>query len=609
MERELKKLYEAAICANSDTDDDHGDGEPSAVHALTLLRKRVGEALPLVAYQYVDYAHWQREAIAPVLAEQLAYWREQLGDDVSPIELPYDGRHPATASFAAEAVTVRVPRELANAVRAVARAHGATMYMTLLAAWQLLLHVYSRQAQVTVGSPIAGRNRTEFDETVGVFVNTLVLRARFESRPSAVYEQATGSGDESKASGKRQTIGALLAQVKRAVLGAFDNQDVPFEQLVKELQPERDERRNPLFQVFFDVTNADTTMATAGGGGSSLSTTTASASASASGRRSRSNTASGGAEASATATSETSESTSATATTTATATASGEAAEASPLQVTRWGDVTVETHEPATASTQFELALSLSGERDGSLSGELEYARELFERATVERMAEHWLELLRSVAQREGGVDVPLNELYLLSASERELEREQWNATEDASWPHGETLHSLLDEQAARTPAACAVRDGERSVSYATLCGESRLVARALCERGVRHEHLVGVLMSRGAELVAALYGVLRAGAAYVALDAAWPAERLVFVARNARLRYVVTDRRTWQQCSTALSDAMALTDDDRAVGDDDDKAEGDSGDNETLFETLFCDELLSEHGNDDNDDDNDNDL
>lgn len=230
-------------------------------------------------------------------ARRLAYWRAALDDDLSPIELPYDGRHPSTASFAASSVAVRVPSALANAVRGVARAHGATMFMTLLAAWQAVLHVYSRQDNVSVGAPIAGRGRSEFDETVavGVFVNTLVLRA--------LWRRGAGAA----------VVGALLEQVKRAVLGAFDNQDVPFE-------PERDERRNPLFQVFFDVSNAETATVSAGVGG-------------------------GAADAAGTA-----------------------------LGSARWGELAVEMHEPPTHSTQFELALSLAGERDGSLAGELEYA-------------------------------------------------------------------------------------------------------------------------------------------------------------------------------------------------------------------------------------------
>jgi non-ribosomal peptide synthetase component F len=130
-----------------------------------------------------------------VLSEQLAYWRATLGDDLSPIELPYDGPHPVDGI---ERDGARAERA-GNAVRGVARAHGATMFMTLLAAWQAVLHVYSRQDNVSVGAPIAGRGRSEFDETVGVFVNTLVLRARFGG---AALEQ--------------QSFGALLERVRRA---------------------------------------------------------------------------------------------------------------------------------------------------------------------------------------------------------------------------------------------------------------------------------------------------------------------------------------------------------------------------------------------------------
>jgi amino acid adenylation domain-containing protein len=491
IEAELKALYEAA------------DG---GADASTLA----GAALRPLKYDYVDYAHWQREALAPVLSEQLAYWRVALGDDLSPIELPYDGRHPSTASFGAASVAVRVPSALANAVRGVARAHGATMFMTLLAAWQAVLHVYSRQENVSVGAPIAGRGRSEFDETVGVFVNTLVLRARFGG---ALAEQS---------------FGALLEQVKRTVLGAFDNQDVPFEQLVKELQPERDERRNPLFQVFFDVSNADTATVSVGGGSRDEGT------------------------------------------------ALGDA---------RWGELAVEMHEPPTHSTQFELALSLAGERDGSVAGELEYASELFHAATAERIAAHWLELLRCVAESEGGAAVPLRDVCLMSASEHAQEREQWNATIDATWPRDATLDSLLAQQAARTPTACAVRDGATLVTYDELVARRAAVARALPSAPGGGERLVGVLMARRASLVAALFGVMHAGAAYVAFDTAWPAERMAYVARDARLSALLSDRETWAQRGAALRDAVRADD-------------SDGGDQWSLPEPVLVDELL-ERGND----------
>ncbi|WP_338282824.1 amino acid adenylation domain-containing protein, partial [Corallococcus caeni] len=194
--------------------------------------------LPELPVQYADYAAWQRGWLRDdVLEAQLAWWREQLTGASQALELPTDRPRPAVQTFRGDHRSVVWSRGLGARLNALARQEGMTPFMVLLAAWQVLLARYSGQQDVSVGTPIAGRNRTELEGLIGFFVNTLVLRTHLEDRAS--FRQ-------------------VLRQVKEMTLGAYAHQEVPFEKLVEELKPERDLSRTPLFQVMFTLTTAAT---------------------------------------------------------------------------------------------------------------------------------------------------------------------------------------------------------------------------------------------------------------------------------------------------------------------------------------------------------------
>jgi amino acid adenylation domain-containing protein/non-ribosomal peptide synthase protein (TIGR01720 family)/FkbM family methyltransferase len=186
--------------------------------------------LPELEIQYADYAVWQRNWLqGEVLKQQLNYWSGQLAR-FEPLELPTDYPRPALATYRGASLSLNLSNELTQELRAFSRREGVTLFMTLLATFQILLSRYSRQERVVVGSPIANRNRAEIEGLIGFFVNMLVLRADVGGNP---------------------TFSALLGQVKEAALGAYAHQDFPFERLVEELQPERALSHNPLFQVTF----------------------------------------------------------------------------------------------------------------------------------------------------------------------------------------------------------------------------------------------------------------------------------------------------------------------------------------------------------------------
>jgi amino acid adenylation domain-containing protein len=196
-----------------------------------------GEASPLaeLPVQYADFAAWQRAWLRDeVLEAQLDYWRTALAGAPPLLELPTDRPRPPVPSDRGASVPFALPAETMRAVQALSRREGATPFMTLLAAWQLLLARYSGQDDVSVGAPVAGRTRMETEGLIGFFVNTLVLRADLSGAPS--FRQ-------------------LLGRVREATLGAHQHQDVPFEKLVEELAPGRSMGQAPLFQVLFVLQN------------------------------------------------------------------------------------------------------------------------------------------------------------------------------------------------------------------------------------------------------------------------------------------------------------------------------------------------------------------
>ncbi|HEX5751790.1 MAG TPA: amino acid adenylation domain-containing protein, partial [Archangium sp.] len=187
--------------------------------------------LPELPLQYADYAVWQRGWLqGEALETLLAYWRQQLAGAPRALELPTDHPRPVVQGFRGASVPLHLGEPLSRALRELSRREGVTPFMTLLSAFQVLLSRYSGQSDLTVGSPIAGRNQTELEGLIGFFLNTLVLRAR------------TSEG---------MTFRELLAQARQVTLEAYAHQDLPFEKLVEELQPERDPSRSPLFQVWF----------------------------------------------------------------------------------------------------------------------------------------------------------------------------------------------------------------------------------------------------------------------------------------------------------------------------------------------------------------------
>lgn len=211
MFEELRRLYDA-FCA----------GRPNP--------------LPPLPVQYADFAEWQRQWFSGAVLEQYtSYWKEAL-QGFTTLELPTDYPRPAIQTYSGQSHSCTLPRELAQTLKQVSQKEGATLFMTLLAAFKVLLGRLSGQEDIVIGSPIAERDRPELQALIGFFINTVVLRTDLSGSP---------------------TFKELLGRVRQSALGAYAHQEMPFEKLVEELQPERDLSRTPIFQVWFNMFNFD----------------------------------------------------------------------------------------------------------------------------------------------------------------------------------------------------------------------------------------------------------------------------------------------------------------------------------------------------------------
>ncbi|MBG0832464.1 amino acid adenylation domain-containing protein [Planomonospora sp. ID67723] len=448
------------------------------------LRSDTGTVLPEQPISYGDFAHWQRTTQAGAeLERQLAFWSERLAG-VPALELPGDRPRPAVQVFDGDRHLVETDAELTAALNRFSRERGATLFMTLLAAYQVLLARHSGQDDFAVGSSSAGRSLPELENVVGMFVNMLPMRARLGDDP---------------------TFEELLERTKVNVLDAFDHAEVPFEKLVNALGVPRDVSRPPVFQAMFALQNY---------------------------RMGRI-----------------------------------DEAGRSDLDIT-WLPTDLRT-------TRFDIELHVIEVSD-RLVVKFIYNTALFDEATVRRLTARFVALLRSIVADPA---MRASELPMLDAEERALLLEVWNDTAvgwDASGggkPTGgetagaeatggeATLHGLVEEQAARTPDAVAVTFEGRHLTYRELDERAGRVAHRLRGLGVGPETLVGVYAERSAELVVALLGVLKAGAAYLPLDPEYPADRLAFMISDAGAPVVLTQGRL--RATLPATDATVLDLDD----------------------------------------------
>jgi amino acid adenylation domain-containing protein len=416
--RELSTLYEAFTAGN-----------PSP--------------LPELPIQYPDFAAWQRQWLqGEVLETQLSYWRKQLGDSLPVLQLPTDRPRPRVQTFRGAEYSFSLDSELTKALKELSQQEEVTLFMTLLAAFKTLLYRYTFQKDVLVGSPVANRNQTETEQLIGFFINTLVLRTDLSGNP---------------------TFRELLERVRKITWDAYDHQDLPFEKLVEELQPERDLSYSPLFQVKFMLDN-------------------------------------------------------------------------SPEEELKFSDVTLSSLNLENSTAKLDLSLDMF-ETDSELRGSFEYNIDLFDEASIARMADHFYGLLSGIVANP---EQPIAQLPLLTAAEQQQILFEWNDTQ-TEYPENLCFHQLFEAQVEQTPNAVALVFEDRQLTYQELNRRANQVAHYLQKLGVKPEFKVGLCVERSPEMIIGMLGILKAGGAYLPLDPTYPQERLDFMLSDSQVNILLT--------------------------------------------------------------------
>lgn len=414
--------------------------------------------LPPLQVRYSDYVRWETEMLESVEGEALwSYWRKQLDGAPTMLNLPLDRARPKVQTFGGAGVSFAIEPDVADGLKRISRDGNATLYMTLLTAFEVLLYRYAGQTDFLIGAPTAGRNRAETAGMVGYFVNPVVLRADM-------------SGERSFAE--------LLARVRLTVIDAFAHDSYPFPLLVERLHPDRDPTRSPLFQVMFVLQRPHRLSADA-----------------------------------------------------AAPFVMGEAGGR-----LRLGEWEMESLSLDHRIAQFDLTLTVIDVGAG-LRGSFDYNTDLFDRATIERMAGQFQTLLESVVP---GPEEQVSRLNMLPWVEREQILLKWNDT-SVNYGESEILHEIFEGQVERAPDDTALVYEARSMTYRELNDRANRLAHLLQSVGVGPDMLVGISMERSIEMVVGLLGILKAGGAYVPIDPQYPRERLEFMIRDASVAVLLT--------------------------------------------------------------------
>lgn len=395
--------------------------------------------LPEPRLQYGDYAVWQRQQVSTESwSQHRAYWRRQLEGELAVCRWPTDTRPPVeTHRGAIERFNLQ--GALVQDLRTLSQQAGVTLYMSLLAGFAAMLHHYTGQDEIILGTLTAGRHRAEFEEVMGSFVNPLALRVDVGGNP---------------------TFRELQLRVREVVLAGLTHDSIPFAEVVALAQQGQDASRHPLFQIILSQQPA---LEHAAAGWELLS----------------------------------------------------------------------EEISNGFAEMDFVMVIDDRGNR---ISGPITYNRDLFDAAAIRRALGHWRTLLQAASDNP---NCRIADLPLLTAEEKQQFAE-WNRTETES-PRDLCVHQLVEARAAKTPAAIAVEHGAHRLTYRELDQRANQLANFLRKRGVGPESRVGICLRRSLELPVALLAVLKAGAACVPLDPAYPKERLAYMLEDSQASLVLT--------------------------------------------------------------------
>lgn len=400
--------------------------------------------LPDLPIQYADFSVWQQTLFTQgTWNQQAQYWKEKLANTNTTLNLPFDHVRPLIPSYRGAIKKLILNKSVAINAFALAKKNNASLFMFLVSVFNILLYRYTQQEDILVGTPIANRNQSEIANLIGFFVNTLILRTDLSGNP---------------------TFQTLLERVRQVAIEAYENQNIPFDQLVVALNPERRLNNTPLIQVLFVLQNA-------------------------------------------------------------------------PTQSLEIPGLKLALSELYNETAKFDLTFSV-GETSEGLSLTVEYSTDLFESTTIQRMINHYCNLLQSAI---ASPEQTISQLPMLSEQEKNQLLFEWNKTYCAL-PNNKTISQLFEEQAEKTPNNIAVIYEDQSFTYQEFNEKANQFAHYLRTLNVKPETLVAICMERSLELLISIFGILKAGGAYVPLDPTQPEKRLSFILEDSNPAILITE-------------------------------------------------------------------
>jgi amino acid adenylation domain-containing protein len=415
------------------------------------------DALPV---EYEDFARRQRAGMTRRReADLIEYWRRQLAR-AEHLRLPTDGPRPLDASDRGRTLGFAIDQPLFDRLQRLAAANRATLQILLASAYQVLLARYSGQEDISVATFAAGRDSDDVAGLVGIFVNQIVLHTDLSGRP---------------------TFRDCLQRARAVSLGAYDHQDLPFETVVAELQPDRRLSENPLARVAFQYLPFE---------------------------------------------------------------------DRAPIL----DGLDAACIPAAGGRSRFDIEMTVSP-ASGGLRGALVYRTDLFTHEAIERFAQNFLALLAAAASAP---DAPVDTLAPITPVERDRQLRQWSGIESEPAEIA-CVHVRFAVQAARTPDATAVSFGAASLTYRQLDESATRLAHQLSELGAGPNQVIALHLDRSVELIVAMLGVLKTGAAYLPLDPTYPVERLAFMLRDQQVEILICDESVPASLSAAVARVLLV--------------------------------------------------
>jgi tyrocidine synthetase-3 len=424
------------------------DGMSQNVIIKDFLALYNGETPPALALQYKDFSHWQQsEHRKEAIRHQQAFWLKEFAGEPAVLQLPTDFPRPAVKNFEGASLELGIGPDEITALKRLAENEGSTLFMVLLALYNVLLYKIGGQDDIVIGTPVAGRPHTDLEKMVGMFVNTLSLR-NFVSPDSRFRD--------------------FLRVVRKRTLACLENQDYPYEELIEELNVERDASRNPLFDAALIVQNFEEARFTIPG-------------------------------------------------------------------------LTLTPHDSDYGVSKFDIAL-VAEETQQRIKLSFVYATELFRKETIRRFAACFRNILAAVMKDP---EIPLAEIAIIPAAEQQRILHEFNDLHPGYAPFPgstgkETVVALFEAQVEKTPEKTALVFGEQRISYRRLNAMANGIAGRIRSAAPAGGN-VALLFPSSVEMIVSLWGVLKAGCAYVPLNPAAPVERNRYILEDCRASMLLT--------------------------------------------------------------------